>query len=95
MFAGAVECPPSHGADFDREKYVMWGFSAHHDSFGPAGVAGEVALADARAVVLAQMADWSPNLRRLVERAGTSSLSSFAVKSSVPVALWTTSRVTL
>jgi len=73
----------------------MWGFSAHHDSFGLASAAGEVALADASAAVLAQMTDWSPNLRRLVERADTSSLSSFAVKSSVPVAPWATSRVTL
>ena len=95
MFAGAVEYPPSQGSDYDREEYVMWGFSAHHDSFGIATAAGEVGLADARAAVLAQMTDWSPNLRRLVERAETSSLSSFAVKSSVPVAPWATSRVTL
>ena len=95
MFAGAVEYPPSQGSDYDREEYVMWGFSAHHDSFGLASAAGEVALADARAAVLAPMTDWSPNLRRLVERADTSSLSSFAVKSSVPVAPWATSRVTL
>ena len=41
------------------------------------------------------MTDWNPNLRRVVEGAETSSLSSFAVKSSVPVAPWATSRVTL
>jgi 2-polyprenyl-6-methoxyphenol hydroxylase-like FAD-dependent oxidoreductase len=95
MFAGAVEYPPRQGSDYDREEYVMWGFSAHRDLFGLAGAEGEVALADARAAVLAQMTDWSPNLRQLVERTDTSSLSSFAVKSSVPVAPWTTSRVTL
>ena len=95
MFAGAVEYPPSQASDYDREEYVMWGFSAQHDSFGLASLAGEVALADARAAVLIQMTDWSPNLRRLVERSDTSSLSSFAVKSSVPVAPWATSRVTL
>jgi 2-polyprenyl-6-methoxyphenol hydroxylase-like FAD-dependent oxidoreductase len=95
MFAGAVEYPPGHGSEYDREEYVMWGFSAHHDSFGLAGAADGVALADARAAVLAQMTDWSPNLRQLVERAETSSLSSFAVKSSVPVVPWATSRVTL
>ena len=73
----------------------MWAFSAHHGSFGRASAAGEVALADVRAAVLGNMIGWSPNLRRLVERADTSSLSSFAVKSSVPVAPWATSRVTL
>lgn len=95
MFAGAVEYPPSSGSDYDRDEYVMWGFSAHHKSFGLASAAADVALADARAAVLAQMTDWSPNLRWLVERVDTSSLSSFAVKSSVPVAPWATSRVTL
>lgn len=95
LFAGAVEYPPSRGSDYDREEYVMWGFSAHHDSFGLASAAGEVALANARATVLAQMTDWSPNLRQLVECADTLSLSSFAVKSSVPVTPWATSRVTL
>ena len=95
MFAGAVEYPPSPASDYDREEYVMWGFSAQHDSFGLASAAGEVALADARAAVLTHMTDWSPNLRLLVERAHTSSLSSFAVKSSVPVVPWATSRVTL
>jgi 2-polyprenyl-6-methoxyphenol hydroxylase-like FAD-dependent oxidoreductase len=95
MFAGAVEYPPSHRSDYDRAEYVMWGFSAHHDSFGLASAAGDVALADPRAAVLVQMTDWSPNLRRLVERADPSSLSSFAVKSSVPVAPWPTSRVTV
>jgi 2-polyprenyl-6-methoxyphenol hydroxylase-like FAD-dependent oxidoreductase len=95
MFSGAVEYPPGQGSDHDREEYVMWGFSAHQDSFGLARAAGEVALADARAAVLAQMTDWNPSLYRLVERADTSSLSSFAVRSSVPVAPWATSRVTL
>jgi 2-polyprenyl-6-methoxyphenol hydroxylase-like FAD-dependent oxidoreductase len=95
MFAGAVEYPPSQGSDYDREEYVMWGFSGHHDAFGLASAAGEVALADARGAVLAQMTDWSCNLRRLVEGADPSSLSSFAVKSSVPVAPWATTRVTL
>jgi 2-polyprenyl-6-methoxyphenol hydroxylase-like FAD-dependent oxidoreductase len=95
MFSGAVEYPPGQGSDHDREEYVMWGFSANHDSFGLATRAGEVALADARAAVLAQMTDWNPSLYRLVECSDTSSLSSFAVKSSVPVAPWATSRVTL
>jgi 2-polyprenyl-6-methoxyphenol hydroxylase-like FAD-dependent oxidoreductase len=41
------------------------------------------------------MSDWSPDLRLLVERAEASSLSSFAIKSSVPIAPWATGRVTL
>jgi 2-polyprenyl-6-methoxyphenol hydroxylase-like FAD-dependent oxidoreductase len=41
------------------------------------------------------MSDWSPDLRRLVERADKASLTIFAVKSSVPVEPWRTSRITL
>jgi hypothetical protein len=55
----------------------------------PEDISGE----EARAAVLAQMSDWS--IRRLVERAEKSSLTVFAVKSSVPIEPWTTSRVTL
>jgi 2-polyprenyl-6-methoxyphenol hydroxylase-like FAD-dependent oxidoreductase len=95
MFAGAVEYPPNQGSDYDRAEYVMWGFTAHHELFGLATASGDVALADARAAVLAQMTGWSPNLRWLVERSAESSLSSFAVKTSVPIAPWTTNRVTL
>ena len=73
----------------------MWGFSAHRESFGLVGADGDPMFANARAVVLAQMPDWSRDLRRLVERADASSLTTFAVKSSVPIAPWPTSRVTL
>jgi 2-polyprenyl-6-methoxyphenol hydroxylase-like FAD-dependent oxidoreductase len=95
MFTGAVEYRSDHSSAYDREEYVMWGFSAHRDAFGLAGAVDNIAFADARAAVLAQMPNWSHNLRRLVERAEASSLTSFAVKSSVPIAPWATSRVTL
>ena len=72
----------------------MWSFSAHRDRFGLAGTA-DVVLPDARAAVLAQIPDWSLDLRRLVERAEASSLTSIAVKSSVPIAPWETDSVTL
>jgi 2-polyprenyl-6-methoxyphenol hydroxylase-like FAD-dependent oxidoreductase len=94
MFTGAVEYPPGHLSGHDSEEYVMWGFSARREVFGLKGSA-EIAMADARAAVLARMSGWSPDLRRLVERAEASSLSSFAIKSSVPIAPWATGRVTL
>jgi 2-polyprenyl-6-methoxyphenol hydroxylase-like FAD-dependent oxidoreductase len=49
----------------------------------------------ARTAVLAQIAEWSPTLRHLVVRAETSSLTIFAVKSSVPIGPWASKRVTL
>jgi hypothetical protein len=95
MFAGAVEYPAGALPVYDCDEYVMWGWSAHRDCFGSAGATDDIALADARAAVIAQMADWSPGLRYLVERSDGSSLTSFAVKSSVPIPPWTTCRVTL
>jgi 2-polyprenyl-6-methoxyphenol hydroxylase-like FAD-dependent oxidoreductase len=95
MFTGAVEYPPAHLAAYDRDEYVMWGFSAHRDRFGLTDATADVVLPDARDAVLAQMPDWSPDLHRLVERAEASSLTSIAVKSSVPVPRWETQSVTL
>jgi len=95
MFAGAVEYPAGAQPVYDCDEYIMWGWSAHRDCFGLAGATDDIALADARAAVIAQMADWSPALRYLVDRSDGSSLTSFAVKSSVPIPPWTTCRVTL
>lgn len=95
MFAGSVEYSQGRPSAYDRDEYVMWGFSARRDILGIAGAPDEISATDARAAVLAQMFDWSPELRGLVERAEALSLTSFAVKSSVPIGPWTTSRVTL
>lgn len=95
MFTGAVEYPPGHSSAYDHEEYVMWGFSAHRDSFGVRETDGEIRFADTRAAVLAQMSEWSRELRHLVERADPTSLTAFAVKSSVPIAPWPTGRITL
>jgi 2-polyprenyl-6-methoxyphenol hydroxylase-like FAD-dependent oxidoreductase len=95
LFAGAVEYPPEHASAHDQDEYVMWGFSARRGTLGVESAADEISGEDARAAVLAQMFDWNPGLRRLVERAAAPSLTSFAVKSSVPINPWTTTRVTL
>jgi 2-polyprenyl-6-methoxyphenol hydroxylase-like FAD-dependent oxidoreductase len=95
MFSGAVEYPADCSSDHDRDEYVMWGFSARGDQLGVPGTPEELSAEDARAAVLSQIVDWNPALRRLVERAAPASVTSFAVKSSVPIGSWTTSQVTL
>jgi len=95
MFAGAVEYPQEHHDGYDPEEYVMWGFSARRATLGLKTASDDISGEAARAAVLAQMSDWSNDLRRLVERAEKTSLTTFAVKSSVPIEPWTTSRVTL
>jgi 2-polyprenyl-6-methoxyphenol hydroxylase-like FAD-dependent oxidoreductase len=95
MFAGAVEYPRKHASAYDQEEYVMWGFSARRGILGLERAPDEISGETARAAILAQMSDWSPRLQRLVERADKSSLTIFAVRSSVPVEPWATSQVTL
>ena len=95
MFAGAVEYPPDHASRYDSEEYVMWGFSARRGTLRIDGSADEVSSEAARAAVMAQLFDWSPEIQHLVERADPRSLTSFAVKSSVPVGPWPTRPITL
>ena len=95
MFAGAVEYPQDRHDSYDPEEYVMWGFSARRATLGLKTASDDISGEQARAAVLAQMSDWSNDLRRLVERAEKPSLTTFAVKSSVPIEPWTTGRVTL
>jgi salicylate hydroxylase len=95
MFGGAVEYPEDHASSYDREEYVMWGFPARRGILRLEGAPDEISVEDAKTGVLAQIVDWSPALRHLVERTERSSSTTFAVKSSVPIEPWPTKRVTL
>jgi 2-polyprenyl-6-methoxyphenol hydroxylase-like FAD-dependent oxidoreductase len=95
MFASAVEYPPGNTSPYDRDEYVMWGFSAWRKRLVLPGPIESLPNEAARKLVLAQMTDWHPSLRRLVERAETPSMSSFAVKSARVVEPWATRNVTL
>jgi 2-polyprenyl-6-methoxyphenol hydroxylase-like FAD-dependent oxidoreductase len=98
MFASTVDYedkPPGGEQEYDHEKYVMWGFSAHNEILDlpadPATVGGQ----DAKAAVLAQMGDWHPALQWLAQIADASTATAFAVKTSVPIQPWATQKVTL
>jgi 2-polyprenyl-6-methoxyphenol hydroxylase-like FAD-dependent oxidoreductase len=109
LFANAVEYPPDealrrYGApvaatpgaapEDDREEYVMWGFSTWREAFPAPGVQtlDPPAL---KSTVLGLMTGWHPKLRQLIQSAEPSSLSAFPAKTSVPIAPWQTSHVTL
>ena len=98
MFANAVlyDRQEHLGRDGGHEEdYVMWGFSAHRDELGFAAPPDSVGDAEARARVLELMGDWNPDLRGLVEKADLATMSTFAVKTSVPISPWATRNVTL
>ena len=95
MFASAVEYPQGTASPYDRDEYLMWGFSARRDRLVLPGPIESLPHETARNLVLTQMTDWHASLRRLVERADASSMSSFAVKSAQVVEPWLTRNVTL
>ena len=79
----------------DHEEYVMWGFSAHRETFAlPSNfeALGGEALKNA---VIALMDEWHPDLVRLVQSAEVPTVTAFAVKTSVPIPPWRTRNVTL
>jgi 2-polyprenyl-6-methoxyphenol hydroxylase-like FAD-dependent oxidoreductase len=95
MFAGAVEYPAGHSSSYDANEYVMWGFSISRETLGLTGAPEEISGAAAKAAVLAQISDWSPDIQHLIARSPTASLTTFTVKSSLPIDPWKTSQVTL
>jgi 2-polyprenyl-6-methoxyphenol hydroxylase-like FAD-dependent oxidoreductase len=97
MFASTVDYEgDTAGAErhYDRESYVMWGFSAHDETLGLPDLAAPSGQA-ARAAVIALTDGWHPAVRWLVENADLSTVTAFAIKTSVPIQPWATRRVTL
>ena len=95
LFASAVEYPPDAPRSYDRDEYVMWGFSARRDLLAPhldlATLSGE----QVKALALGHMQHWHPALRQLIERADPSTITSFEAKSAEPITPWKTGVVTL
>jgi len=98
MFANAVDYEDDADVGeqrYDREKYIMWGFSAHDDVLdlpaNPALLSGQ----DAMVPVVALMDHWHPALQWLVQTTGPSTVTAFTVKTSTPIRPWPTQNVTL
>jgi 2-polyprenyl-6-methoxyphenol hydroxylase-like FAD-dependent oxidoreductase len=97
MFSSTVDYEDAAGDEhhYDREKYVMWGFSADDDTLDLPVNAAATSGQDAIAAVIALMDNWHPTLRRLVQITDLSTITVFPVKTSVPIPPWPTQRVTL
>jgi 2-polyprenyl-6-methoxyphenol hydroxylase-like FAD-dependent oxidoreductase len=97
LFANAVLYENSNGAA-DRQHeddYVMWGFSAHREEFAFSAPLDSVTGHAAKSRVLQLMEQWDPALRQLVELANLATMTTFPVKTSVPLLPWPTRKVTL
>jgi 2-polyprenyl-6-methoxyphenol hydroxylase-like FAD-dependent oxidoreductase len=95
LFASAVEYPPDAPRTYDRDEYVMWGFSARRELLAPHLDVAELSGDQIKTLALTQMKEWHPKLRRLAERADPATMTSFEAKSAEPVRPWKTGAVTL
>jgi 2-polyprenyl-6-methoxyphenol hydroxylase-like FAD-dependent oxidoreductase len=99
LFANAVTYdsrnPHPAKAGAGEQDYVMWGFSAHRGAFDLPAPIETLCDAEAKAAVLDLMQDWNPALRHLIKSADESTMTTFPVKTSVPIPPWPTRHVTL
>jgi 2-polyprenyl-6-methoxyphenol hydroxylase-like FAD-dependent oxidoreductase len=82
-------------APFDREEYMMWGFSARRARLEDGRVIEELDGSQLKGRVEALTADWHHTLRGLVRATDPATVKSFSVKTSTPVAPWRTTNLTL
>jgi 2-polyprenyl-6-methoxyphenol hydroxylase-like FAD-dependent oxidoreductase len=96
MFANAVDYD-TEGSEqcYEREKYVMWGFSAHNETLDLPADSAALSGWDAMAPVIKLMDRWHPALQRLVQTTDPSTVTAFVVKTSTPIQPWPTRNVTL
>lgn len=77
----------------DVEDYALWAFAAHRDAY-PAN-AQDLDGAALQQFMIETIADWHPDLRRMVVESDPASVNLLSLKTSVPVEPWETTNVTL
>ena len=89
-----VALPPGLLHD-NTADFAMWGFSARREKFGLPAELKDLDGTILRRVVLEMIADWHPNLKRLVHFTDPSAITPVTIRSSVPIAHWGTKNITL
>src|SRR5215470_15211574 len=92
---GKVDLSVHTSVPYDRDEYVMWGFSARREKFDLPANLEAVDGEEVKESVAALMHGWHPALRSLVDTAECSMINAFPVKTSVPIPPWKTRNVTL
>ena len=79
----------------DRQDYLMWGFSARRERFGFAHGAEKHEGSELKRLVERLTTGWHPDLKRMVQDTDPATVTSFPVKTSMPIKPWKTGNVTL
>jgi salicylate hydroxylase len=91
--AAAQEHP---GLLFDNTvDYAMWAFATHRQKYPPSAELEELDSSALQELTLTMIADWHPDLRRMVHSSDVSTIALLPIRSSVPVEAWPTTTVTL
>lgn len=91
---------PAYGLDpdalFDNTgSYVLWAYAARPQRLPTGTAPAELDGAGLRSLVAAQIRDWHPGLRTLVDNSPEDGISLLAIRSATPVGPWAPSTVTL
>lgn len=89
--AGGTEADGGAG----RGDYLLWGFSARRERFGPDAALERRSGDDLKLKVERLMPAWRPELRDTVRETDAATVTGFPVKTSTPVRPWKTRNVTL
>jgi 2-polyprenyl-6-methoxyphenol hydroxylase-like FAD-dependent oxidoreductase len=79
----------------DTRSYLMWALGAQRHKLGLGDAAEEMEGEPLRAVALRAMASWDERFKMLVRLADPSTINALAIRTSRPVAPWSSGRVTL
>jgi 2-polyprenyl-6-methoxyphenol hydroxylase-like FAD-dependent oxidoreductase len=86
----------SSGSHFDNTRsYLMWALSARREAFGVDRQLEALDGASLQAIALRTMVGWSDAFKTLVHLTDINTISAIPIRTSVPIAPWTTSRITL
>lgn len=86
----------TRGLHFDNlASYVWWNIAWPRDVLAPDAQLERATGAELRDLVAGWVADWHPDLQRLIRLSAPETIAALPVRSSVPVPEWAASRVTL
>jgi 2-polyprenyl-6-methoxyphenol hydroxylase-like FAD-dependent oxidoreductase len=85
-----------HGALFDNStSYVMWAYGGYRTDMQEGTRLEQISGSELQAVVLRHTRKWHPDFHRLIGASDPETISLLRIRTSLPVAEWPTTRVTL
>jgi salicylate hydroxylase len=106
-YTGPTNAPATNGADergadplaglevVDTQSYLMWALSGRQERSGFPSEQGQMDGSALRELALKVCSGWHPDFSHMIAMTDPSSINLIRIRTSVPVAHWQTSRITL